>query len=102
MTPTFAGLVAQIKNTVNSTKTGSIVLEESSGGVTCVSTDGTGNVYECETINKYGGEDSPLAPGGAGNTTTITLKNTGSLDATKIAVIADACLQDGTTARRPK
>ncbi|MGI6612046.1 MAG: hypothetical protein ACOX0Z_00505 [Candidatus Nanosyncoccaceae bacterium] len=104
LTPTFAGMVAAIKNTDNSASTGTVILVETgpdSGGssTTCSSTSGSGNSYDCITINKFGnnGVDTLLSPGGS-NSTTINLKNTGNLSAAKIAVVAGECLEDGSTA----
>lgn len=67
-TNTFAALVAQITNSVNTATTGSLQMTETNkdGTVTCKSTDGnTSNNATCATINKYGGTDTPLLPGGS-------------------------------------
>ena len=55
LTPTFAGVVATITNSVNTASTGTLVMEEKNhdGTVTCTTT-GTGSAT-CATINKYGG-----------------------------------------------
>ena len=62
-TPTFAGFVASIQNTINSASTGTLTMKETSGTYTCNSTDGAGattNSATCSTINKYGGTSTPL------------------------------------------
>lgn len=59
MSPTFSAFTTSIQNSVNTAGTGALVMEETSGGVTCRSTDGTeglsGNSAICATINNYGG-----------------------------------------------
>lgn len=93
LTPTFAGIVASIQNSVNTAATGTLTMEEKSGAVTCNSNDGaasTTNTAVCASINKYGGTNSPLTPGST-NTTNITIKNTGTLAATAFTVKGDTC-----------
>lgn len=99
LTPTFAGIVASIKNSVNTAATGTLVMKETSGNQNCLSTSSTSNTATCAGINKYGGTATPLVPGGAGNTTSITIANDGTVDATSFAVKAEACTQSnsGTT-----
>lgn len=88
LTPTFAGIVASITNSVNTASTGTLVMEEknSDGSVTCTTT-GTGTAT-CATINKYGGQ--ALVPGGS-NTTTVKIANKGSIDASGFTVKGGAC-----------
>jgi hypothetical protein len=74
---------AIIHNDTNTTSaTDAVALSEADGvGTVCVDTGTVGdgsNTATCSTINKYGGTTTPLSPGGAGNATTVTLKNTGS------------------------
>lgn len=95
-TPTFAGFVASIQNSLNTASTGTLTMRETSGAATCNSTDGSGsstNTATCATINKYGGTTTPLIAGGAPNTTTINLQNTGSTAATSFSLTPDACSQ---------
>lgn len=56
-----------------------VVLTETDGTHTCVSTDNNdgSNSYTCATINKYGGTATPLAPG-ASQSVTVTMTNTGT------------------------
>lgn len=96
LTPSFAALVASIQNSTNTAATGTLTMQETSGATTCNSNDGaaaTTNTATCSTINKYGGTATALVPGGTGNTTTLTIKNTGSLAATSFTVAGGACTQ---------
>lgn len=91
LTPTFAGLVASIQNSTNTAVTGTLTMQEKSGSLICNSNDGnTTNTATCASINKYGGETSPITPGKT-NTTNITIKNTGSLAATGFTVKGETC-----------
>lgn len=97
MSPTFSAFTASIQNDVNSAATGTLMMQETSGGVTCRSTDGTnglsGNSATCATINKYGGTDALLTPGGAPNVTTVTIANTGTVAATGFSLTPGTCTQ---------
>ncbi|MGV8850696.1 MAG: hypothetical protein ACOH16_14270 [Propionibacteriaceae bacterium] len=96
MTPTFAAFSASIANSTNTAGTGTLVMEEKNqaGTVTCLSTDGgsvSTNAATCATINKYGG-DLAMIPGQTA-TTTITIKNTGTIDASSFSFAPGACVQ---------
>ena len=88
LTPTFAGIVATITNSVNTASTGTLVMEEKNndGSVTCTTT-GTGSAT-CASINKYGGQ--ALAPGGS-TTTTVKITNKGSTAASEFTVKGGTC-----------
>lgn len=88
LTPTFAGIVATITNSVNTASTGTLVMEEKNhdDSVTCTTT-GTGSAT-CATINKYGGQ--ALAPGGS-VTTAIKISNKGSIPANGFTVDGGVC-----------
>lgn len=95
MTPTFSAFTASIQNSVNGASSGILVMQErnSTGTVTCLSTDGGGlssNVASCSTINKYG-DVTPLM--GAGTVTLTYIKNMGSVDAATFAFAPAACVQ---------
>ena len=75
LTPTFAGVVATITNSVNTASTG-----------TCTTT-GTGSAT-CATINKYGGQ--ALVPGGSTDTT-VKITNKGSIAASAFTVKGGTC-----------
>lgn len=109
-TGTLSAFTAQIQNTVNTAATGSLVMEETGPGpVTCTSTDsGAGNtgnsintnVATCATINKYGGSTT-LVPGGAGTTTTVTLRNTGTVPANTFSLAYGACAASNGSSTNP-
>ena len=85
MSGTLSGFVASITNTNNTAASGSLVMEEKSTGttpVTCLSTDGgsvSTNTATCSTINKFGGSTT-MVPG-TPVSTTISIRNTGTLNA---------------------
>lgn len=96
LTPTFAAVVASIQNSTNTASTGTLTMKETSGAYTCHSTDGAGattNTATCATINKYGGTDTALTPGGAPKVTNLAIENTGSLAATSFSLTPGACTQ---------
>ncbi|MDO4780785.1 MAG: hypothetical protein Q4A34_00095 [Candidatus Saccharibacteria bacterium] len=88
LTPTFAGIVATITNSVNTASTGTLVMEEKNhdGSVTCTTT-GAGSAT-CATINKYGGQS--LAPGGSVDTT-VKITNKGTIAANAFTVKGGTC-----------
>jgi hypothetical protein len=95
MSPTFSAFTAQITNDTNNASAGTLVMEETSGGVTCKSTDGgnvTSNAATCSTINKYGGAN--LAPGGTA-TTTVIIKNSGNLTPASFSLTPGSCIPSG-------
>jgi hypothetical protein len=94
MSPTFSAFTASIANSTNTAGTGTLVMEEKNqaGSVTCLSTDGgsiSTNSATCASINKYGG-DLAMVPGKTA-TTTITIKNTGTVDASSFSLAPGAC-----------
>lgn len=96
MSPTFSAFTASIQNSVNTTASGTLIMQETSGGLTCKSTDGAAistNAATCSTINKYGGTGTLLTPGGAANTTTVTIANTGTVAASSFTLTPGACTQ---------
>ena len=76
MSPTFSAFTASIQNSVNTAGTGALIMEETSGGVTCTSTDGTeglsGNSAICATINNYGGTSNSKACRSRGRALMVT------------------------------
>ena len=95
MTPTFSAFSASIQNSTNTAGTGTLVMEEKLGSsTTCLSTDGgsiNSNSATCASINKYGG-DLGMAPNETA-TTTITIKNAGTVDASSFSFVPGACTQ---------
>lgn len=84
MSGTLSGFAAQITNSNNTAASGTLVMQEQNAGatVTCTSTDGgsvSTNTATCSTINKFGGSTN-MVPGQT-VTTAITIKNTGTANA---------------------
>lgn len=99
MGSTMAGFGAEIANTVNTAGSGYLELTEtnSDGSVTCVSSvDGLAdNEAECSTIDKYGAE-LDMAPGDVVSTT-VTLENSGTIDANTFTLTPGACASESTS-----
>ena len=96
-TGTLSAFAASIENSVNTTKTANLVLQEtnSDGSVTCTSSDSATNAATCATINKYGGQT--ITPGGS-STTTVKMTNLGTIAPSTFALTAGACTQSGAPA----
>jgi hypothetical protein len=83
----FAGFSAQIVNSNNTFSAGTMQLQETSGAINCYSTGSGGggtvgtNSATCATINKLVGTLDQV-PAGSPLTTTITMKNNGTIAAT--------------------
>jgi len=96
LTPTFSALTAAITNNTNTAGTGTLIMQEtnSDGSILCNSTDGgsvSTNTATCATINKYGGSMS-MVPGG-NVTTTVVIKNTGTVAASSFSLTPGTCTQ---------
>jgi hypothetical protein len=96
MTPTFGAFTASLSAIANNARGGTIVMQESdsSGTVTCLSTDGGGlstNTATCSAINRYGGNVG-MQPG-EGAVTATYIRNVGSLAASSFALTPGACVQ---------
>ena len=94
--PTMSAFVAQITNSTDTAASGYLSMQESNaeGTVLCNSTDGTTistNAATCATINKYGGSTT-MFPGQT-VTTAISIKNTGTVNATAFTLTPSACTQ---------
>lgn len=95
----LAGFAASITNSNNTAASGVLVMQETSGSgtgtVTCTSTDGgtvSTNSSTCSTINKFGGSTT-MVPG-APVTTTINIKNVGTVPANTFTLTPGAtCTQ---------
>jgi hypothetical protein len=95
MSPTFSAFSASIQNTVDTAGSGTLVMQETNaaGTVTC-SSDAAGistNSATCITIDKYGA-NLGMIPGQT-VTTTINIKNTGSIAANAFSLTPTACGQ---------
>jgi hypothetical protein len=100
MSGTLSGFVASITNSTNTAASGALVMQETGTGstgtaVTCNSTDATGgistNAYTCAGINKYGGSTT-MVPGQT-VTSTIAIKNTGTVAASTFSLTGGTCTQ---------
>lgn len=90
LTGALSGFVATITNSNNTVAAASMAITETGGNpsATCNSFDATSN---CSTINKYGGTTTPLVPGGASQTTTVTFKNTGTVPVSSATLVGGTC-----------
>jgi hypothetical protein len=91
----LSGFTASINNTTNTGGTGTLIMEEDSGSLTCLSsaagTVTAANAGTCATINKFGG-NTAMVPG-VPVTTTLTIKNDGSAPANTFTLTPSACTQ---------
>lgn len=84
---------AIITNSNNSVATGTaVILQETSGANTCISSSNANNQSTCSTINKYGGTTTPLIPGGT-QQVDATFTNVGSVAGSSFVLAAAACVQ---------
>ncbi len=98
MSPTFSAFTAQITNNVNNATAGTLIMTETSGAVICNSNDavpvgntlGTTNAATC-AIDKFG-PNTPLYPGQY-LTTTVTIKNSGTVTPTSFSLTPGTCTQ---------
>jgi len=100
MNSSLAAFTASITNSANTTGTGSAIMQErnAAGTVTCLSTDGntnnvTSNAGTCSSINKYGGSTT-MRPGQTVSTT-VTIKNVGTVPANSFTLTPSTCTQAG-------
>ncbi|WP_292900520.1 hypothetical protein [Microbacterium sp.] len=96
LSPTVAAFTAQIRNTVDTAATGTLIMQETNadGSVICNSTDGgsvSTNAATCATINKYGG-NLTMVPGQTVSTD-IKIKNTGTAAAKAFSLTPGTCTQ---------
>ena len=99
MTPTFGAFTASIFGDVNNAGTGTIVMQEtdSSGTITCLSTDEGGlavNAASCSAMNRYGG-DQVMHPGASAAIVTY-IQDVGTVAASSFSLTPGACLQSVT------
>jgi hypothetical protein len=84
---------AVITNDNNTVTTGSaVILKETSGANTCLSSTSTTNQSTCSTINKYGGTATPLTPG-TNQQVDVTFTNVGSVAGSSFVLAPAACSQ---------
>jgi hypothetical protein len=99
MTPTFGAFTASISGDVNNAGTGTIVMQErdSSGTITCLSTDEGGlavNAASCSAMNRYGG-DMGMRPGDSVGIVTY-IRNIGTIAASSFSLTPGVCVQSAT------
>jgi hypothetical protein len=84
---------AIITNDTNTAATaGAPILQETSGGTTCVSSTNASNSSTCSTINTYGGTTTPLTPGSS-QSVDVTFTDTGSVAGSTFTLAPGACGQ---------
>ena len=96
MTPTLGGFTASIVDAMNSAGAGTVVMQErdSSGTITCLSTDGGGlsvNAASCSAMNRYGG-DLGMRPGDSAVIVTY-IRNVGTVAASSFSLTPGVCVQ---------
>lgn len=101
MSPTFSAFTASISGDANSAGTGTIVMKEtdSSGAITCLSTDGGGvglNTASCSSINRYGG-NLGMRPGES-DVVVTNIQDVGTVAASSFSLTLGACVQSMTGA----
>lgn len=100
ITDTLSAFTAAITNSDNRVATGTYFMEErnSDGSVVCSSASVASGTATCSTINKYGGGTgasvATLLPGQS-SSTTVRIKNAGSVTPTTFTLDAAGCTQSG-------
>jgi hypothetical protein len=94
-TGALSGFTATINNSVNTTASGTLLMTETQGATTCLSsaagTVSTSNAGTCATINKFGGSTAILP--GTPVTSTVTIKNNGTVPANTFTLTPGGCTQ---------
>jgi hypothetical protein len=99
--PAVSGFTASINNSNNSIGSGTLLMTETQGATTCLSsTAGTvtaTNAGTCSAINKFSG--TTVATPGATYTSTVTIKNNGTVPANSFNLTPAGCIvsNNGTT-----
>jgi hypothetical protein len=94
-TGALAGFTASINNSANTAASGTLLMTETQGGTTCLSsaagTVTTTNAGTCATINKFGGSTT-MVPGTA-VASAITITNNGTVPANTFTLTPGGCTQ---------
>lgn len=89
----LSGFTASINNTANNIGSGTLLMTETQGATTCLSsaagTVTTANAGTCATINKFGG-NTTIVPG-TSYTSTVTIQNTGTAPANTFTLTPAGC-----------
>jgi hypothetical protein len=92
-TGALSGFTASINNSNNTIGSGTLLMSETQGAITCTSstagTVSTANAGTCTTINKFGG--STTASPGEVFTSTVTITNSGTTPANTFTLTPAAC-----------
>jgi hypothetical protein len=90
----LSGFTASITNSTNTISTGTLLMQESGQSQTCLSTAAASqistNAGVCATINKFGLANTLSIPGSS-YTSTITVKNTGTVPANTFTLTPSGC-----------
>jgi hypothetical protein len=93
-TGVLSGFTASITNSTNTISTGTLLMQESGQSQTCLSTAAASqistNAGVCATINKFGLANTLSIPGSS-YTSTITVKNTGTVPANTFTLTPSGC-----------
>ena len=98
-TGALAGFTASINNSANTTSSGTLLMTETQGATTCLSTAGTTvstNAGTCATINKFNSAGTLMTPG-VPVTSTVTIKNNGTVPANTFTLTPGGCSQANTS-----
>jgi hypothetical protein len=100
MSGAFSGFTASINNSANSIGSGTLLLTETQGATTCLSSASgvtASNAGTCATINKFNG--TTVAVPGTAYTSTVTIKNNGTVPANTFTLTPGGCaaVANGTT-----
>jgi hypothetical protein len=91
-TGALSGFTASINNSANSAASGTLLMTETQGGTTCLSTTGatiSSNAGTCSTINKFGGSTT-MVPGTT-STSSVTILNNGTVPANTFTLTPGGC-----------
>lgn len=99
---TLGGFTATVSNTANNVATGTLLLQEGQGATTCLSTSSdtiSSNSNNCTTIDDFGA----LTNAGVGSTatTTIAMKNVGTIAASALDLTPGTCTASANSATSP-
>ena len=88
----LSGFSASITNSQNTVASGSLVMQETSGAITCLSnaTSVTNNTATCTTINKFGGSVT-MTPGSTPSATTVVITNKGTVTPSSFQLTPAGC-----------
>jgi hypothetical protein len=94
-TGALSGFTASINNSTNTASSGTLLMTETQGGVTCLSSASgaatiSTNAGTCATINKFSGATT-MVPGGTPVTASVTITNNGTVPANTFTLTPAGC-----------